>query len=262
MSVHPTAIVAPEAELAADVEVGPYSIVEDGVKIGEGCCIRPQCVLKRGVRLGARCQLDVGVVLGSEPQDAKFKGEETFIEIGNDNILREYVTIHRATGEGNATVVGDDNFLMAYCHLGHNVCLGSGIMIASYTGISGHCVIEDKANLGGLTGLHQYVTIGRLAMVGGCARIARDVPPFTTAVGNPAELRGINSVGLRRHGITREEEVALRQAFRLLFRSEFNTSDAIAAIREQVQLTDHVRELIEFMQRIDDGYAGRQVDPH
>ena len=262
MSIHPTAIVAGGAQLGAEVTVGPYTIIEEGVQIGDRCQIGPHCVIRPRVRLGSDCQLDVGVVLGSAPQDRKFGGEETFVQIGDNNILREYVTIHRATGEGEATIIGDDNFLMAYCHLGHNVRLGSHIMIASYTGVSGHCVVENNANLGGLTGLHQYVTIGRLAMVGGCARIARDVPPFTTAVGNPSEIVGINSVGLRRHGATKEQEVAVRQAFRLLFRSQFNTSDAIVAIREQGELTEHVRELIEFMERIGRGRAGRQVNPH
>jgi UDP-N-acetylglucosamine acyltransferase len=261
MSIHPTALVAQGAELGADVEVGSYAIIEDDTRIGEGCHIGPHCVVKSGVRLGSRCRLDVGVVLGSEPQDRKFQGEPTFVHLGDDNILREYVTIHRATGEGEATVVGDDNFLMAYCHLGHNVRLGSHVMIASYAGISGHCCIGDNANLGGLVGLHQYVTVGRLAMIGGCSRVVRDVPPFTTAVGVPAEIHGINSVGLRRQGVTQDEEIAVRRAFRLLFRSELNTSDAMAAIEAEVEPTTHVRELVEFMQRIDQGRAGRQRNP-
>lgn len=261
MSIHPTALVAEGAELGTHVEVGPHAIIEDDTQVGDGCRIGPRCVLKSGVRLGSRCKLDVGVVLGSEPQDRKFQGEPTLLHIGDDNILREYVTIHRATGEGEATVVGDDNFLMAYSHLGHNVRLGSHVMIASYAGISGHCVIEDNANLGGLVGLHQYVTVGRLAMIGGCTRVVRDVPPFTTVAGIPAEIHGLNSVGLRRHGVTDEGEVALRRAFRLLFRSELNTSDAIVAIQAEIEPTQHVRELAEFMQRIDEGRAGRQRNP-
>jgi UDP-N-acetylglucosamine acyltransferase len=239
MSIHPTALVGEGAELGTDVEVGPHAIIEDDTQVGDGCRIGPRCVLKSGVR----------------------QGEPTLLHIGDDNILREYVTIHRATGEGEATVVGDDNFLMAYSHLGHNVRLGSHVMIASYAGVSGHCVIEDDANLGGLVGVHQYVTVGRLAMIGGCTRVVRDVPPFTTVAGVPAQIHGLNSVGLRRHGVTDEGEVALRRAFRLLFRSELNTSDAIVAIQAEGEPTEHVRELAEFMQRIDEGRAGRQRNP-
>jgi len=261
MSIEATAVVSRTAELGTDVGVGPYSIIEDGVSVGDGCRIGPHVVLKTGVTIGCGCQLDVGAVLGSEPQDRKFQGEESFVRVGDNNIIREYVTIHRATGAGEATVVGNGNFLMACCHVGHNVEVGNDIMIAGYTGLSGHCVVHDSAVLGGLTGIHQYVTIGRMAMVGGCARIARDVPPFTTAVGNPAEIVGLNSVGLRRHGIDREEEKALRRTFRMLYRSELNISDAIAAVREQVPETEYVRELIEFVERIGSGRAGRQVNP-
>jgi len=261
MSIHPTALVAAGAELGAEVEVGPYAIIEDGVRVGDGCQIGTHVVLKTGLIMGAGCRVDVGAVLGSDPQDRKFQGEKSFVRIGDNNVIREYVTIHRATGEGEATLVGSDNFLMAYCHLGHNVRIGDGTMISGYTGISGHCVIEDSATVGGMTGIHQYVMVGRLAMVGGHSGIVRDVPPFTTVSGFPAKIRGLNSVGLRRHGVNREQEIALRQAFRLLFHSELNTSDAIAAITEKVALNDYVRELIEFMARIDDGRAGRQVNP-
>ncbi len=261
MSIHPTAIVSETAELGTDVEVGPYSIIEDGVRVGDGCRIGSHVVLKTSVTIGSGCQLDVGVVLGSEPQDRKFQGEQSFVRIGDNNIIREYVTIHRATGEGEATLVGNGNFLMAYCHLGHNVQIGNDVMIAGYTGLSGHCVVHDSAVLGGLTGLHQYVTVGTMAMIGGCARIAQDVPPFMMAVGNPGMIVGLNSVGLRRHGVDQDEEKALRRVYRMLYRSDLNTSDAIAAIREQVPQTDRVRELIEFMERIDQGRGGRQANP-
>ncbi len=258
MAIHDTAIVAPQAELGADVEVGPFSIIEDGATIGDGTRLGPHCMIKRGVTLGSMCVLDVGVVLGSEPQDAKFQGEESFVRIGDNNTLREYVTIHRATGEGEATEVGDDNFLMAYTHLGHNTRMGSGVQMASFTGVSGHCVIEDRANIGGFVGVHQYVTIGRMCMIGGCSRITRDIPPFTTAVGNPGELRGINVIGLARRGISEDDQRALRRAFRAVYRSDQNTSEAIAALRANGPLSELVEEFVEFIERIDEGSRGRR----
>ncbi|MEA3402019.1 MAG: acyl-ACP--UDP-N-acetylglucosamine O-acyltransferase [Armatimonadota bacterium] len=256
MAIHETAVIEAGAELGGDVEVGPYAIVHDRVRIGDGTRIGPYCVIKPYVTLGKGNTLDVGVVLGSDPQDAKFDGEESFVEIGDNNILREYVTIHRATGAGKRTIVGDDNFLMAYSHLGHNVRMGSDIMIASFSGISGHCVIHDGVVIGGFTGLHQYVTIGRMCMIGGQSRVTRDIPPFTTALGN--ELQGINAIGLARHDVAEDDQAALRQAFRTIYRSDQNTSDAIASLRQQGPLTEMVREFVEFIERIDEGRRGRQ----
>ncbi|HCA47194.1 MAG TPA: acyl-ACP--UDP-N-acetylglucosamine O-acyltransferase, partial [Armatimonadetes bacterium] len=184
MAIHPTALVDPGAELGEGVEVGPFSIIESGVTIGPDCTIGPNCVIRSGVTMGSGNRLDVGVVLGSLPQDAKFKGEPSFVRIGNNNLIREYVTVHRATGEGEATTVGDENFLMAYTHLGHNVEVGSKCSLASYAGLSGHCIVHDRAIIGGLSGLHQYVTIGRMCMIGGHSRVTRDIPPFTTAQDN------------------------------------------------------------------------------
>lgn len=258
MAIHPTAIVDPEAELGADVEVGPFSIIEGGVTIGDGTRIGPHCVIKRGVTLGSGCELDVGVVLGSEPQDKKFRGEESFVRIGNNNVLREFVTIHRATGEGLATVVGDDNFLMAYTHLGHNVQLGNGVMVSSFTGLAGHVTIGDRVVIGGIVGVHQYVTVGRMCMLGGSSAVTRDVPPFVVTAGTPAELRGINVIGLERNGIGQEDRMALRRAYRMIYRSKLNTSDAIAALRAQGPLPQLVEEFVEFIERIDQGHRGRQ----
>ncbi len=258
MAIHQTAVVDPTAELGEGVEIGPFSIIEGGVTIGDGCRLGPHCVIRRGVTLGSGCRLDVGVVLGSEPQDAKFQGEESFVHIGNNNVLREYVTIHRATGEGEATTVGDDNFIMAYAHLGHNTRIGSGIMIASLSAAGGHCVIHDHAIVGGVVGLHQYVTVGRMSIVGGCSRVVRDVPPFTTAAGNPARPRGINVIGLSRHGVSNKDQQALRRAFREIYVSDLNTSDAIESMRRRGELTGMVREFVEFVERMGEGSRGRQ----
>lgn len=256
MAIHETAIVDSGARIAPDVEIGPYTVIEDGVTIGAGCRIGPHCVVKSRVAMGERNVLDVGVVLGSDPQDAKFEGEESFVEIGSGNVLREYVTIHRATGQGEKTIIGDNNFLMAYAHLGHNVRVGNHVQLASFCGISGHCEIQDRAIIGGLTGLHQYVTVGRMAMIGGHSRITRDIPPFTTAQDN--QLHSINVIGLERNGVSREDQLALREAFKAIYRSDQNTSDAIASLRENGHMSELVREFIEFIERIDAGRRGRQ----
>ena len=242
--------------MGAEVKVGPFCIIEDGVTLGDGCIIGPNCVIRRGVTMGVENTLDIGVVLGGAPQDVKYAGEESFVHIGDRNRLREYVTIHRATGEGAATQVGDDNFLMAYAHLGHNVRIGSNIMLASYAGLSGHCTVEDRVIIGGLTGLHQYVTVGRMCMIGGHSRITRDIPPFVTAQSN--DLRSINVIGLQRNGVSSEEQTALREAFRMIHRSKLNVSDAIAHLREDGPLSELVTEFVEFIERMDEGCRGRQ----
>jgi len=256
MTIHQTAIVDPGAELGEGVEVGPFSIIEDGVTIGENCRIGSHCVIKSNVTMGSGNTLDVGVVLGSDPQDAKYNGEPSYVRIGNNNLIREYVTIHRATGENEETVVGDGNFLMAYVHLGHNVQIGSNCSLASFAGLSGHCVVEDRAILGGLSGVHQYVTIGRMCMIGGHSRVTRDIPPFTTAQGN--EVHALNVIGLQRNGVSSDDQNSLRAAFRMIYRSDLNTTDAIEQLREQEPLSPMVEEFIQFIEAVNAGGRGRQ----
>ncbi|MBD3292502.1 MAG: acyl-ACP--UDP-N-acetylglucosamine O-acyltransferase [Armatimonadia bacterium] len=256
MAIHQTAIVDPGAELGESVEVGPFSIIEGGVTIGANCTVGPHCVIKSGVTMGSGNRLDVGVVLGSDPQDAKYDGERSFVEIGNNNLIREYVTIHRATGEDEVTSVGDNNFLMAYAHLGHNVRIGSNCSLASFAGLSGHCIVQDRAIIGGLSGLHQYVTVGRMCMIGGHSRVTRDIPPFTTAQGN--DVHAINIIGLQRNDVSREEQTALREAFKTVYRSDLNTSDAIDQIRSAGELSPLVEEFITFIEQVNAGGRGRQ----
>ncbi len=262
MKIHPSAIVAPGAVLGEDVEIGPFTIIEDDVTIGDRCRIGAHCHVKRYVTMGAGCTLDTGVVLGGEPQDAKFKGEKSFVEIGEGNMLREYVTIHRATGEGEVTRLGANNAVMAYSHAGHNTIIGNNAMVGSYVGIGGHCTIEDRVNIGGFVGLHQYSTIGTLAMLGGMTKVNADVPPTLIADGNPMEFRSVNIIGLERSGVGKEERRAVHRAYKTIYRSEMNTSEAIASLRADGEPTDMVKRFIEFIERIDQGYRGRQNNPH
>ncbi len=258
--IHPTAEVHPSAELGRGVEIGPYSVIGPDVVIGDNTRIESHVVIQRWTRLGSNCVIKAAAVLGGEPQDHKFKGEQSFLNIGDNNIIREFVTIHRATGEGEATTLGDDNLLMAYCHIGHNCTLGSHIMMANTVGISGHVQIEDRVVFGGMVGLHQFTRIGRLAMIGGMSKVVQDVPPFMMADGRPAQVYDLNVVGCRRAGISPRVRAGLRQAYKLLYRSNFNVSQAIEAIESEVEPSPERDYLLEFVKSIKFGFGGRQLD--
>ncbi|MDI6827242.1 MAG: acyl-ACP--UDP-N-acetylglucosamine O-acyltransferase [Armatimonadota bacterium] len=259
-TIHETAIVHPSAELGVGVQVGPYSVIGPNTIIGDGTIIESHVVIEPWTTIGTNCRICTGAVLGGEPQDHKFKGERSFLKIGDRNIIREYVTIHRATGEDNSTVVGSDNMLMAYCHIGHNCNIGDGIMMANTVGISGHVVIEDKAVFGGMAGVHQYVRIGKLAMIGGHSKIVQDVPPFMMADGRPARVCELNVVGLRRSGVPPKVRTELRQAYKLLYRSNLNLSQAIETIVADIEPSPERDYLLEFVRNIKFGFAGRQLE--
>lgn len=257
-NIHPTAIVDPAAEVADDAVVHPYCIVEAGVRIGAGCKIGPMAVLRTGTTIGARTEIHTGAVLGEPPQDMKYKGEPTELIIGEDNQIREFVTLHRATGEGEATIIGDRNMIMAYSHFGHNCVVGSDCLIANGAGISGHCALEDYVTVGGMVGAHQFVTFGTMCMVGAMSGITRDVPPYCMVDGKPAHPQGLNVRGLRRRGLTSEEIDALHHAYKMIFRSELNVSQALNALEAEGPMTPHVRHLADFMRRSLEGSLGRQ----
>ncbi len=261
--IHPTAIVDPKAQIGEGVEIGPFCIIEAGTQIGAGSTLESNVIIKRGTSIGTNCRLMPHVILGGEPQDLKFKGEESFVRIGNNNILREMVTIHRATGEGQATVIGDDNLLMAYVHFGHNCVVGNGNMISNSTGVSGHVTIEDKCVIGGFVGIHQFVHIGKMAIVGGLSKVVQDVPPFCMSDGRPSKIHGLNVRGLRRNGVSQEQRNQISKAFKLLYRSELNTSQALERIAEEVPDSETLEYLISFIVRVREGRLGRQDEtPH
>jgi UDP-N-acetylglucosamine acyltransferase len=259
--VHPLSHVDSSAELASDVEIGPFCNVEGGVTIGKACLLDSHVTIKRNTSIGERNFFGQGSVIGGDPQDRKFKGEDTFLRIGNDNVFREYVTIHRGTGEGNATVVGNNCFLMAFCHLGHDVVLHDNITIANSVGISGHCTIEDTVTIGGMVGIHQWVRIGRVAMVGGFGRVGRDVPPYMMIDSFNQVVADINAVGLRRIGVSQESRMALHKACKLLFKSQLGLSNALEAVRREVTVTEEVEYLLRFLERLYKGKSGRGDQP-
>ncbi len=258
MSIHPTAIVSPRAEVAAGVRVGPFAVIEDDVVVGEGCEVGAHAVVKRFTSLGARNRIYEHAVLGGEPQDVKFKNEPSRLEIGDDNLIREYVTLHRASGEGEVTRVGSRNFLMIGVHVAHNCAIGDDNIFANEVALAGHITVEDHAFLSNNVGCHQFIRIGRYAMVGGKSKIVQDVLPFFTTDGNPPRVRGLNAVGLRRAGFSAEERQALKEAYRILFREGLALEDALA---ELDRIDDpHVRHLAQFIRASRRGFtrAGRR----
>lgn len=245
MEIHPTAIVSKSAELGAAVCVGPYAIIEPDVEVGEGCHVGAHAVIKSYTKLGARNRVFEHAVLGGEPQDVKFKGERSQLSIGDDNLIREFCTIHRARGEAEITQVGSRNFLMVGVHIAHNCVIGDDNVFANGVALAGHVSVEDHVFLSNNVGAHQFVRMGRCAMVGGKSKIVQDVLPFFTTDGNPPRVRGLNSVGLRRAGFSNETRRALKQAYRLLFRSGLPLE---AALLEAEQIADeNVRHLVYFI---------------
>ncbi|HSU97297.1 MAG TPA: acyl-ACP--UDP-N-acetylglucosamine O-acyltransferase [Gemmatimonadaceae bacterium] len=253
--IHPSAIVSSSAEIGDGVEIGPFAIVGDDCVIGDGCVISARASLERYVILGRNVKIGVGTVLGSDPQDLKFKGERTTVEIGDNTVVREYSTINRGTSQSFKTSVGANSFVMSYVHLAHDCHIGEGVVLANMVQLAGHVTVEDRVILSGVTAVHQFTRIGRNAIVGGCSRVSKDVPPFVKAVGNPMKLYGLNSVGLRRNGFTAETILELKRAYRLLFRSELNLAQAVERVTAEVEQIPEVRQLVQFVESSQRGVA-------
>ena len=230
--------------------VDPRAVVGPEVRLGSGTSVGPFCCFTGSVLVGADCRFAAGVALGGEPMDSKYTGEPTGVRIGNRNVFFEYSTVHRSTGTGTVTSIGDDNMVMTYVHIAHNCRVGSGCVLSSEAQLGGHVTVGDSATIGGLTGVHQYCRVGRLAMVGACSYVNKDIPPFMLAAGRPSRVRGINTVGLGRAGLEPATVQAIRTAFRLVYRSELNLSQAIARINSDLAAgpgAGEIRELVDFL---------------
>ncbi|MBI3889960.1 MAG: acyl-ACP--UDP-N-acetylglucosamine O-acyltransferase [Candidatus Wallbacteria bacterium] len=247
--IHPTAVVSAKAELGEDVIVGPYSIIGDDVVIGDGTELGPHVVIEQFTTMGRRNRVHSGAVIGSPSQDLKFKGDRSYLVIGDDNIIREYVTINRATVPEAVTRLGDGNAILAYCHIAHDCILGNNITISNVSTLAGHCEVEDYAGLGGYVGVHQFVKIGSMAFVGGWSKVVKDVPPYVKVEGSPLAVYGLNTVGLERRNVSLESRRALRKAYNFLFRSELNVSQAVEIIRKETEQTAEVVKLLDFLGR-------------
>lgn len=257
--IHPTAIVDRQAELADGVRIGPYSVVGPHVVIGAEAVIHNQVTLTGHTTLGAHCQVHPGAVVGGPPQDLKFKGEHTVLSIGEHTIIRECCTLNPGTELGGGrTVIGSYNLIMAYVHIAHDCQLEDHIVIANASQLAGHVHVQEGARISGLAAIHHFVRIGRSAFVAGCAKLSIDVPPYTLAEGHPARIRGLNLEGLRRRTVPEESVAALKEAYRLLYRSEGTRAQAYAEIAAK-ELTRHavVSDFVEFMKTVDQGRHGR-----
>lgn len=257
--IHETAIVHPTAEVADSAEIGPYSIIGEQVKIGKGTSIGPHCVIDKWTVIGEGCQIYQFASLGTPPQHLRYKGEETYLIIGNNNIIREFVSINRGTSFGNGkTVLGDENFIMACAHVAHDCIIGNRIVIASYAAVGGHVQIEDHAVIGGIVAIHQFVRIGIHAFVGGGSSLSMDIPPYVTASGIRAKLYGINVVSLQRNNFPVEVIKGLRKAYKVLFRSHLTMEKAIKALQEDpVYALSEVRYMVDFIKGTKRGVTKR-----
>jgi UDP-N-acetylglucosamine acyltransferase len=247
-AIHPTAIVSPEAELGPDVEVGPFAIIGPAVTVGANCKIAARAILEQNVRLGADCRVGTGSILGGAPQDLKYAGEETWLEVGEGTVIREYSTINRGTTQSRLTRLGKQCLVMTYAHVAHDCHIGERVILANGVQLAGHVTIDKCATISGLSAIHQFVKIGAYAFVGGMSRVTKDVPPYTKAVGSPMKLYGLNAVGLQRHGFTVEAIAELKKAYRLFFRSGLNISQALDRARTELAQLPEVTSFLQFVE--------------
>lgn len=260
-SIHPTAIIDPGAQIGADVVIGPYCIVGENAVIGDGSWLQHHVTVLGPTRIGRNNRFHAYGSIGQQTQDLKYAGEPTWLEIGDDNNFREFVTVNRGTLPGTKTVIGSHNQFLAYCHIAHDCIVGSHCVFSNNGTLAGHVTVEDHVILGGLTAVHQFCRLGKFAITGGCSKIVQDVVPYTIADGNPARARGVNQVGLQRHGCSEDQIKTLRAAFKTLYRSKLNIAQALDVLRAGSP-GEEVLHLIEFVATSQRGIvtAGREQE--
>ncbi len=251
--IHPSAIVDPSAELGPGTVIGPYCIVGPGVVLGPECWLQHHVTLCGPMLAGARNKFFAYCSIGQQTQDLKYAGEPTYLEIGDDNCFREFVTVNRSTDAEGKTRIGSRGNFLAYSHIGHDCTVGDAVIFSNNGTLAGHVQIGDHAVMGGLTAVHQFCRIGPFAITGGCSKIVQDIPPFMIADGNPAEIRGINLIGLERNGFTPEKVKSIKEVFRLLYRSKYNTRQALEAIRKELAPTDEINQILAFIEASERG---------
>ena len=248
MSIHPTAVIDPEAEIGSNVAIGPYCVIGPQVSIGADCWLQNHVTICGPVKIGTGNRFHAFCSIGQQSQDLKYTGEPTFLEIGQENCFREFVTVNRATAVDAATRVGDRGNFLAYSHIAHDCVVENDVVFSNNGTLAGHVLVQNHAVIGGLTAIHQFCRIGCHAITGGCSKIVQDVPPFMIADGNPAEIRGVNVVGLERRGFDPEVVRALKEAYRILYRSNLNTQQALEELNKSVGEVEEVRQLITFIE--------------
>jgi len=252
--IHPTAIISPEVEIGDNVEIGPYAIIEGKIKIGDNCKIFPSVHIQGYTEIGENTKIFTGAIIGSIPQDLKYKGDITYLKIGKNNTIREYVTINPGTSAGEETIIGDNNLIMAYAHIAHNCKVGNNVIIANSGTLAGHVEIDDYAIIGGLVGIHQFCRIGKYSIIGGCSKVVMDIIPFIMADGHPARPYGLNIIGLKRRNFSEEKIKILNEAYKIIFKSGLNTSQALKKL-EEMNDCEEVKEIIEFIKSSKRGIA-------
>jgi UDP-N-acetylglucosamine acyltransferase len=251
--IHPTAIVGESAKIGEGVIIGPYTVVENNVEIDADTRIDSNVKIGYGARIGKNCHIFHGAVISEVPQDLKFHGEETISVIGDRTQIREFVTIHRGTNSRKKTEVGADCLLMAYSHVAHDCRIGDNVILANSVQLGGHVLVDDWAYIGGMSGVHQFSHVGKHAFIGGGYRCSQDVPPYILVTGEPLKYSGLNVVGLRRRGFTNDTINLLKEVYRLIYRSEFNISQALEQIQSGFEPTEEIREVIDFIQHSERG---------
>jgi UDP-N-acetylglucosamine acyltransferase len=257
--IHETAIVHPTAEVADDVEIGPYSIIGEHVRIGAGTRIGPHACIDKWTVIGKGCQIYQYASLGTPPQHLRYNGEETYVIVGNNNIIREFVTINRGTPFGNGkTVLGDENYIMASAHVAHDCIIGNRVVMASYAALGGHVEIGDHAIIGGIVAIHQFVRIGTYAFVGGASAITRDIPPYVTASGIKVKLYGINVLNLQRNNVSEEVIRGLRKAYKMIYRSHLSLEEALESLeKDPIFSQSEVKHMVDFIKGTKRGVTRR-----
>jgi len=245
--IHKTAIIHPKAELGKDCDIGPYVIIGEHVKMGKGVQVMPHAVIDGWTTIGEGCKIFPHAVIGMITQDRKNNGGRSYVLTGKNTTLREFVTIHMATPEEGKTVVGDNCLLLAYCHVAHECILGNGIIMSNAVNLGGHVVVQDNAIIGGMTGVHQFCRVGKYSFTGACSKISQDVPPYMLGEGNPLKIYSPNVVGLERNNFSDETRDALKKAYKLLYISGLNVSQAIEKIKQDLPQIQEIQELLTFI---------------
>jgi len=248
VNIHPTAVIDPAAQLGPGTVVGPYCVIAAQVSLGENCWLQHHVTLCGPLQAGHGNKFYAYCSIGQQTQDLKYKGEPTYLEIGDENIFREFVTLNRSTAGTGCTRVGSRGNFLAYSHIGHDCAVGDAVIFSNNGTLAGHVQVGDHAVIGGLTAVHQFCRIGRFAITGGCSKIVQDVPPFMIADGNPAEVRGINQVGLERAGFPPEKIKPIKEAFRLIYRSKLNTGQALEELRAKLGASEEVQSIAQFIE--------------
>jgi UDP-N-acetylglucosamine acyltransferase len=247
MLIHQTAIIHPRAEIGRDCEVGPYAVIGENVKLGSNVSVGPHCVIDGWTTISSGCKIFPHAVIGMLTQDTKYKGGKSYVEVGKNTILREFVTIHLATAPEGKTIVGDNCLLLAYSHVGHESVVGNNVIMSNGVNLAGHVLIQDNVGIGGMSGVHQFCRIGKFAYIGGCSKIVQDVLPFMLGEGDPFKIYSPNTVGLERNNFSEEARDLIKKAYKILYRSNLNVSQAVEKIKKDLPQAEEIKQIIRFI---------------